>query len=354
MTDHPPLPAALLTGLLGAGKTTPLNHLLKRRELADTAVLINEFGEVGLDHLLVERLDEDAVLLNAGCLCCTVRGDLLRALAGPAVRMEAGQRVRRVVIETTGLADPAPILHTLMSDPQLLRDFALDEVVTLVDAVNGAATLDAQPEAVKQAAVADRLVLTKSDIAVPGVTASLEERLGRLNPSAPLRRSMQVMCHRGAVLGVGPYSPAAKAEEVLIWLGEEARAAVLTQHDGHEHSHRHHHDPNRHDPRISSFCLLFEKPLPLAGLALWLDMMIATRGADLLRVKGLLNIEGEHRPVVLHAVGHVLHPTVRLSAWPDADQRSCLVFIVRDMAREGVESSLRAFLTAASTPLPAQ
>lgn len=159
------IPVTLLTGFLGAGKTTLLNRLLKHPETADTAVLINEFGEVGLDHLLVERLDDDTILLNAGCLCCTIRGDLAIALGDLAARALADRPLRRVIIETTGLADPAPILQTLMADPLLLRDFVLDGVVTVVDAVNGAATLDTQPEAVRQVAVADRILLTKTDIA---------------------------------------------------------------------------------------------------------------------------------------------------------------------------------------------
>ena len=352
MTDGRPVPVTVLTGFLGAGKTTLLNRLLKHPDLADTAVLINEFGEIGLDHLLVERLDGDTVLLNAGCLCCTVRGDLLRTLEGLAARIEAGQPCRRIVIETTGLADPAPILQTLMADPFTARRFRLDGVVTLVDAANGAATLDAQPEAVRQAAVADRLVLTKTDIAGAEATGALVARLGALNPGAPLRLVTQGEVEPAFLLHAGPYDPAARPAEVQRWIDAEAWARHDHDH-GHGHGHRHHHDPNRHDARIQAFCLTFDAPLPLAGLATWLEMMVATCGESLLRVKGLLNLQGEDRPVVLHAVQHVFHPTVQLAGWPDGDDRhSRIVFILRDLPRAAVEDSLRAFLAAAESQQP--
>ncbi|MBR0669171.1 GTP-binding protein [Roseomonas hellenica] len=330
-------PVTLITGFLGAGKTTLLNRLLKHPDLAGTAVLINEFGEVGLDHLLVETLDEDTVLLNAGCLCCTVRGDLQRALTGLALRIEAGHPVRRVAIETTGLADPAPILHTLMSDPVLLRRFRLDGVVTLIDAANGDATLDSQPEAVKQAAVADRLVLTKTDLASADAVAALRARLAALNPGAPI---LAPDAAPDALLDAGPFEPNGKIEDVAHWLGHEAHHA--------HHHHHHHHDPNRHDARIHSFTLRFSRPLKLDAIASFLEMLMVTRGDSLLRVKGILNLEGESRPVVLHGVQHVFHPPVRLAAWPEGDDRSSrLVFIVRDLARETIENGLTAFLDAA-------
>ncbi|HWX47032.1 MAG TPA: GTP-binding protein [Roseomonas sp.] len=328
----------MLTRLLGAGKTALLNRLLLRSELADTAVLINEFGEVGLDHLLVERRDEDTVLLNllnAGCLCCAVRGDHLQAFSGLARRIAGGQPGRRTVNGTAGLAAPPPSLHTLMTDPHLLRDIVLDGVVTLTDAANRAATLEAQIEMVKQVAVADSLILTKTDIADPDAAGDLEIRLRHPNPNAP-------------VSGSDPYDLAARGEAVLAWLGEEARA-VGRGHHHHDHDHLHGHDPNQHDARISAFCLFFDR---LSGLALWLEMMVSTRGANLYRIRGLLDVVGESLPVVPHLVAPVLHPTVRLSAWPDENRCSRLVFILRDMARESVESSLRAFLSAISAPLP--
>jgi G3E family GTPase len=182
------IPATLLTGFLGSGKTTVLNHVLKQPGMAATAVIVNEFGEIGLDHLLVERSTEDVVLLNSGCLCCTVRNDIVDTLTSLFVDRAKGKVpwFTRVVIETTGLADPAPILHTLMTEPIVAARYMLDGVVTTVDAVNGAATLDRQPEAVKQAAVADRLLLTKTDLSQPALRQALEARLAALNRSAPL------------------------------------------------------------------------------------------------------------------------------------------------------------------------
>lgn len=353
------IPVTVLTGFLGAGKTTLLNRLLKAPEMAGTAVLINEFGEIGLDHLLVERLDEDTVLLNAGCLCCTVRGDLVRALRDLALRAEAGQEVRRVVVETTGLADPAPILQTLMSDPVVLSAYALDGVVTLVDAVAGMATLDTQMEAVKQAAMADRLVLTKTDLAAPEGLAALEARLAALNRVAPLLRAVSGGIAPAALLGAGGFATAGRIPEVAAWLAAEAQGhGSHAHHHDHDHDHGHdhdhdHHDPNRHDAGIHAFGLTFDEPLPWEGIATWLEMLAVTRGDSVLRVKGLLNIAGEERPVVVHGVQHVFHPPVRLAAWPEGhDRRSRITFVLRNLPRAVVEEGMAAFLRAARDPLP--
>ena len=329
-----PIPVTLLTGFLGAGKTTLLNRLLRQEAMAQTAVLINEFGEIGLDHLLVERLDEDAVLLAAGCLCCTIRGDLTRALRDLADRP---QEIRRVVIETTGLADPAPILQTLMSDPWLLRQYRLDGVVTLVDAVHGAATMDAQAEAVRQAAVADRILLTKTDLAPPGEVAALRERLAILNPIAPVLTAVAGDIDAAALIDAGPFSADGKLPDIEGWI-----AAA-----GHHH-HHHHHDRNRHDARIRAVALRFADPLPWEGLASYLEMLAITQGQHVLRMKAILNLRDQPGPVAMHGVQHSFHPPQLLPAWPEGDDRSSrIVFILRDLDPRVVEDGLRAFLEAA-------
>lgn len=328
------IPVTLLTGFLGAGKTTLLNRLLRQPEMAGTAVLINEFGEIGLDHLLVERLDEDTILLAAGCLCCTIRGDLSRALRDLAQRPEP---IARVVIETTGLADPAPILQTLMSDPLLLRDYRLDGVVTLVDALHGMTTLDEQPEALRQAAVADRIVITKADLADAG---ALRARLAALNPMAPILTAIEGDIPAAQLIHAGPFSGDGKLPQITDWISAAGH---------HHHHHHHHHDVNRHDARIRALCLRFEAPLPWEGLASYLEMMAMTQGRHVLRMKAVLNLQGQRGPVVLHGVQHSFHPPRMLESWPEGDDRSSrLVFILRDLEPRVVEDGLRAFLEAAA------
>jgi G3E family GTPase len=357
----PGTPVTVLTGFLGSGKTTLLNALLRRPELARTAVLINEFGEVGLDHLMVERVDGDVVLLSSGCLCCTVRGELVDSLRRLAARADAGEiAFDRVVIETTGLADPAPILHTLMAMPDIVSRYRLDGIVTTVDAVAGAATLDSQAESVKQAAVADRIVLTKSDIAGSEAVSDLSRRLAALNPGARRIVASMGAVEPAEVLNAGLFDPGRKIPDVAAWLNAEAYGGHRG-HDHHDHAHDHPahrpgqdpHDVNRHDRRIASFCLTFDEPLHWSAIATWLEMLIVTRGESLLRIKGILDVAGEHRPIAIHGVQHLLHPPAPLPAWPKRqdgsdDRRSRIVFIVRDLDRTVVEEGLRAFQKAAA------
>jgi G3E family GTPase len=325
-------PVTVLTGFLGAGKTTLLNHLLRQPELARTAVLVNEFGEIGLDHLLVERLDDTTVLLNAGCLCCTVRGDLARVLREMLPRARRDE-ISRIVIETTGLADPIPILATLMSDPVAASAYRLDGIVTVVDAVNGAAHLDTQEEAVRQVAVADRIVVSKADLAD---TALLRERLHALNPGAPVAEVVHGMVDPGFMLHAGLFDLTSKIPDVAGWLNAASFDANV--------DHHHHHDANRHDARIRAFCISLDRPLDWMGIAMWLEMLVASHGERLLRVKGILNLQGHDRPVAIHAVRHLMHPPVKLPAWPEGDPRtSRLVFVTRDLARPVIEDGLHAF-----------
>jgi G3E family GTPase len=356
-----PVPLTLLTGFLGSGKTTLLNRLLKDPALAETAVIINEFGEIGLDHLLVEYISDNMVLLQSGCLCCTMRGDLVDALE-TLLRDLDNRRCsfRRVLLETTGLADPAPVLHTAMAHPYLVLRYRLDGVVTVVDAVNGLDTLAQHPESVKQAAVADRLVLTKTDlIETPeqnDMRERLIERLRTLNPAAPILDAARGEATPERILNAGLYNPDRKIPDVRTWLAAEAYADA--NHDtGAHHAHgdhdRHHHDPNRHDDRIRAFVLTADAAIPAGTLEMFLELLRATHGPNLLRMKGIVKLaEAPERPVVVHGVQHVFHPTATLPQWPDNDRRTRLVFIVRDIEPRLIREMFDAFLGAAGIDRP--
>ncbi len=343
--SSPLIPVTLLTGFLGSGKTTVLNHILKQPDMADTAVIVNEFGEIGLDHLLVESATDDIVLMNSGCLCCTVRGDIADTLLNLFVGRANGKvpHFTRVVIETTGLADPAPILHTLISDPLVAVRYSLDGVVTTVDAVNGNGTLDRQPEAIKQAAVADRLLLSKTDLASADSVAALRARLAELNPSAPIVSVAHGEIDPALLFDLGFYDPRTKTVDVQRWLRDEAFADAHAHH-AHDHDEDAAPDPNRHDDRIRAFCITREEPISWSALSTWLDALATMRGDDLLRLKAIVALSDRPgEPVVIHGVQHLFHPPVLLPQWPSEDHRTRMVFITRDLPREAIEKTLVAF-----------
>jgi G3E family GTPase len=321
------IPVSVLTGFLGSGKTTLLGRLLTTPQFARTAVIINEFGEIGLDHDLIETSEESFVQLQTGCLCCRIRGDLGLTLEDLLRRRENGsvQPFERIVIETSGLADPAPILQALMTDASVAPHLALAGVVATVDAVNGEATLRRQKESLKQVAVADRLVLTKCDL-LDGPPEALMAQLAALNPLAPVLTASFGDVDPALVLDTGLYDLSGKSPEVRQWLSEPP------------HAHPGTHDPSRHSDTISCHTLVRSEPVPAVALTLFLEALADHGGGDLLRVKGIVDIaESPDRPAVVHGVQHVFHPPAWLPRWPSADRRSRLVFIVRDMPGDWIE-----------------
>jgi G3E family GTPase len=348
-----PIPLTIVTGFLGSGKTTLLNALLRDPALRETAVLVNEAGEIGLDHLFYEVVDGDTMLLAGGCLCCSVRGDLVTALENILRGIDNGKTVsfRRVVIETTGLADPASVLHVVMAHPYLVRRFRLDGLVTTVDAVNGNGTLDRHQEAVKQAAMADRIVLTKTDMAAASDMELLRARLKTLNPGAVILDAAKGEAKAAALLNAGLYDSERKIPDVKRWLAEAAVEEAEHGHHHHDGEHEHHH--HHHDDKIRTFSLASEKPIPFSTIEMFLDLLRATHGPKLLRLKGIVQLAEEpEQPLVLHVVQHIVHPPVRLPAWPDEDRRSRLVCVTYDLDPAIVRRLFDAFLGVPRTDTP--
>ncbi|MFC3339659.1 CobW family GTP-binding protein [Paracandidimonas soli] len=359
------IPVTLLTGFLGSGKTTVLNTLVKQPAMSGALVIINEFGDVGLDHLLVAHSRiEGVVELSSGCLCCTIRGDLARTLKDAVWRFSRNGRRQfdRVMIESTGLADPAPILQTLLDDPALTKHYFLDGIVTTVDLANGWQTLDRHPEALRQSAVADVLLLTKADMAGEESRQALAERLRRINPGA-----RQIEANPGSVrardlIDLGVAQANARGIDIQAWLHTRAFAGAGHAHEhahahgcahdedmqaccgsgepGHEHREHGHSHASNHDDGIRSCSFVLDQPLEPEAFREWREILMAFLGDRMLRLKGILNIRGESRPLVIHGVQHVFHEPVHLDAWPGEDRSSRLVFIVQDLDRSVLEQTL--------------
>ena len=330
------LPVSVITGFLGSGKTTLLNKLLRHDGMGDSAVIINEFGEVALDHLLVEAIEGEIAVLASGCICCTLRSDLEQTLRDLLARRDRGDvpAFSRILVETTGLADPAPIVQLLLNNPLVSHFVRLDAVVTTVDAVHGVRQIDAHAEAVKQTALADRLLLTKTDLVSPEMTVQLRRRLVALNPAAAQHVVTNGEIAPDALFGAALFDPARKTVDVGRWINEHAYGS-----DRHDHGSHDHHD---HDHEIAAFCLSSDQPLSWQALSKWLGRLRHSDGDNLLRVKGILNLTGERGPVVIHGVHHIFHPPVTLEAWPDSDHRTRIVFIVRGIGRAELEDSFLA------------
>jgi G3E family GTPase len=326
------IPVSVLTGFLGSGKTTMLRHLLGQPEFARTAVIINEFGEVGIDHELIEASEDSFIELQTGCLCCKIRTDLAQTLADLLRRRDEARCTpfERIVIETSGLADPAPILQTLMTDTNIAGRLVLGGVVTTMDVVNGAATLKREGISQKQVAVADRIVLTKLDLAGPD-KSELLRRLEGLNAGAPLLTADHGRIDPRLVFNAGLYDPSTKSTDVAAWLAQE------TQEAAHGHAH------TRHDDDLKTYTLLRREPIPAVALTLFLETLAEHCGDDILRLKGIVNIlESPDRPAVIHGVQHVFHAPTFLDRWPSDDRGSRIVFITRRVPQRWVEVLLEA------------
>ena len=338
------IPVNVITGFLGSGKSTLLNALVNMPDLTDTAVIVNEFGEVGIDHQLISSAIDQMVLLENGCVCCEVRGDLVDTLELMEQRVAAGTipRFARVILETTGLADPAPILHTLMIEPRLAGRYHLGRVAATVDAVNGRESLAEFAEARKQVAVADIILVTKTDLATPQEVGALEEEVALINP-----RARRINVTNGELTTeLARVLAGEDGGDIVSLITSEVADLGAGHGRGHHHDHSHDHDDQHvgaHTGGIETASIVLDRPIEWRSFTAWIDAVTSLRGPDLLRLKGLVNVAGRAGPVVVHAVQHVVHPPVELAAWPDRDTRTRVVCITRNIPPASLTRALEAF-----------
>ncbi len=327
----------VLTGFLGSGKTTILTSLIKQKQMANAAIIINEFGEVGLDHDLIETTDENVIELQNGCICCTIQGDLKTTLLNLLKKMEKGEILpfNHVIIETTGLADPVPIIHTLMTSLDLQRIYSIDGVITVVDSINGEATYNSHEEAVKQTAFADIIILSKTDIAESGTVNSLIKRIKAINPKVTIIKSDKNSLPVSKLLGLNDYNPQNKDWNVKEWLEIEKNKSSNDLHNHHDHHHEH--NVNRHGDEIETFAMVTSQPTSMTSVNFFLELLMSQMGENILRIKGILNIKGENSPAVIHGVQHIFHPLEWLEKWPGNDKKSRLVFITKNINKNTID-----------------
>ena len=333
MKDYKQLiPVNILTGFLGSGKTTLLKKIINLKSMSKTIVLVNEFGEVGLDHHLLERVDENLVVLQSGCICCTIREDLTSTLRDLWDKRSINNLIyNRVIVETTGLADPAPIIYSLSSSEILFNHYRLGNIITTVDVLNGLVQLKKYPETIKQIAVADRIIVTKTDIN-KGNLSDILNYIVSINPSSSVLYNKKRLA-ASLLFSKDTYDPKSKSEEVFKWINQEAF----------REKKYHKHDKNRHGNAIKSFCISFDKPIDWNIFGIWVTMLIQAHGENILRLKAILNIIDVKEPVAIHGVQHIIHPPIHLDAWPSTSRESKLVFIVKDLDPDKIKNSLAKF-----------
>ena len=332
------IPVNIITGFLGSGKTTFLKEILSSPQFSDTAVIVNEFGEVGLDHILLEEVEEGILLLDSGSICCTIRSDLQETIRDLQSKAASGTipQFRRIVVETTGLADPAPIVSTIAAEPIIRNHFGLGNIICTLDGMVGLSTLANHEEATKQLAVADRVLITKADIAPSENVARLEKTAKKINPICDVVQSTGSGFAASFLLDEDLNKLERRGLEVSRWF------------ENHESSnHKHEHSSDVHGQGLNSFVIKYDAPIDWTAFGIWLTALLHAHGEFILRVKGLLHVRESDTPVVLHGVQHVVHPPLHLESWPSEERQSKIVFITKGISEDAIRHSLTTFLSIA-------